>query len=174
MSFFLFLSALLVSSCLSQEDSCCDLNKEFEDFHIDLLQTSLVRFVSLHENATDSQLCLCRDNPCASPRYALYGDPEDIFPVNNITVILGSGVHRLDEGLTLINSSFISFVGVEGTVLECGFNPIFDNCSLGNVFISYSSFVSFSDITFQNCHLSVPMVHVKKSDHVIFNRCTFL
>ncbi|XP_019857680.1 PREDICTED: uncharacterized protein LOC109585980 [Amphimedon queenslandica] len=169
----LFLSALLASSCLSLKDSCQDLNKEFEDFHIDLLDTSVVRFVSLHENSTDSPPCLCRGNPCSSPRYALYGDPQSIFPVDNITVVLGSGIHRLNEGLTIINSSFISFIGVEGTILECGRDPIFDNCSLGNIFISDSSYISFSDITFQNCHEGVPMVHVKWSDHVIFSRCTF-
>lgn len=166
-----FLFFLVIYYAAGDDELCQNLDRDISDFHLDLLQTSIIRFVSFHENSTDSSACLCRGNPCATPRYALLGDGGS--PLRNITLLLGAGVHRLDEGLSLHDASHISFIGVENTVVECGANPIFSNCSLLNVFINASSFIYFSGITFQNCQLGVPMVQIERSDNIIFEKCVF-
>ena len=175
----LFFLIHLVCLSLCDNSTCQTLNTYFEDFHINLLSTSIVRFVSFHENATNSPDCLCRGNPCSTPRYALYGDEEDLvymsndIQLQNITIIIGSGVHQLTEGLPIHNATFISFIGVDNTVIECGENPIFSNCSLKNIHISNSSFIYFYGITFQNCQPKVSMLHIQDSENVIFDNCVF-
>ena len=173
----LFLLVHLVCLSLCDNSTCQTLNTYFEDFHINLLSTSIVRFVSFHENATNSPDCLCRGNPCSTPRYALYGDEEDLVSsdvqLQNITIIIGSGVHQLTEGLPIHNATFISFIGVDDTVIECGENPVFSNCSLKNIHISKSSFIYFYGITFQNCQPKVSMLHIQESENVIFDNCVF-
>ena len=172
----LFLLVHLVYLSLCDNSTCQTLNTYFEDFHINLLSNSIVRCVSFHENATDSPSCLDGGNPCSTPHYALYGD-EDLesndVQLQNITLNIGSGVHQLTEGLQIHNATFISFIGVDDTVIQCGENPVFSNCSLKNIHISKSSFIYFYGITFQNCQPKVSMLHIQDSEKVIFDNCTF-
>ena len=172
----LFLLVHLVYPSLYDNSTCQTLNTYFEDFHINLLSTSIVRFVSFHENTTDSPDCLYRGNPCATPRYALYGDKDPVLSdgqLQNITIIIGSGVHQLNEGLPIHNATFISFIGVDDTCIECGENPIFSNCSLKSIHIINSSFIYFYGITFQNCQTKVSMLHIQQSEKIIFDNCVF-
>ena len=172
----LFLLIHLVYLSLCDNSTCQALNTYFEDFHINLLSNSIVRCVSFHKNATDSPNCLDGGNPCSTLLYALYGD-EDLVSndvqLQNVTLNIGSGVHQLTEGLPIHNATFISFIGVDDTVIECGENPVFSNCSLKNIHISKSSFIYFYGITFQNCQPKVSMLHIQESEKVIFDNCVF-
>ena len=172
----LFLLIHLVCLSLCDNSTCQTLNTYFEDFHINFLSNSIVRCVSFHKNATDSPNCLDRGNSCATLLYALYGDEDPAssdVQLQNVTLNIGSGVHQLTEGLPIHNATFISFIGVDDTVIECGENPVFSNCSLKNIHISYSSFIYFYGITFQNCQPKVSMLHIQESEKVIFDNCTF-
>lgn len=169
-AFLLFLSSTAQDN---NEELCQELHQSLYSPQFNTLESySDIRYVSFHENSTDSPSCLCRSNPCATLPYALYGGTKS-SPTSNITLILATGVHKLHTGLTIGNSTYISLIGVDDTVLECGDKPLFSSCELHNLVIDNSSFVHFYGITFQNCHLGVPMVHIEKSNNIIFNNCIF-
>ena len=168
---FLFLSSVfLVSS--GTEETCQQLNEYFPVPDVnDQLQSSTVRVVSPSKDASNSLDCLCRRSLCSTPQYALSGDNETRS--SNITVILESGVHVINDGLFIESASHVSFIGTENAVIQCGENPDVGDCDLLNVHIARSSFVSFHGITFQGCGSKIASVHVQYSNNVVFHNCVF-
>ena len=170
----LFLLCYLTLSLANE--NCEELDVYFTRFsQTNWQSSSTIRYVAPKLiNATDTPDCLCRGYPCATAKYALYGDTEiSEVSTENITVILGPGTHVLNEGLPIHNASNIYFIGVSSTVVECGINPDFENCSLKNIHISNSSSIYFYGITFQNCQNDVASIHIQHSQDIIFEHCTF-
>ncbi len=168
---YLLFSLFLLS--FGDQDACQTLNDQFSipEIH-NQLQSSTVRIVSPSDNAVNSPDCLCRLSACSSPQYALSGNGSETN-ISNVTVILESGVHVLNGGLVIDSASFISFIGVENSVIQCGENPDIANCNLLNVHVAKSSHVYFYGVTFQGCGSRISSVHVQYSDNVIFNNCVF-
>ena len=172
------LLVLLQLSKLSSgnNDTCQDLYDYFNDVYTQPFRTPVVRVVSPTSNGSDTPDCLCRRSNCSTPRYALYGEAgkgPNATASSNITIVLETGVHVLNESLLIHSTSNVSFVGEEGAIVECGENPDIDNCNLLNVNVSNSSFINFYGITFQNCGLRISSVHVQYSNNVVFNNCRF-
>ncbi len=176
-SFYLIVK-LLTLSCLlfvlssGIEFSCQSLESYFEEFHFSRLHNSIVRVVSPSPNATNTPDCLCRSSLCSTPQYALYGDSNET-ELNNITIVLEAGVHFINDGIKINSASYITFIGIEGSVIQCGENPDIKNCNLLNVHIRNSSFVYFYGVTFQNCKSTIANVHVQNSENVVFQNCIF-
>lgn len=187
---FLIVLVLAVHSTIGATDaSACDtLRRGVFNSTLrseDPLNSMVVRYV--HPNGTNNSTCLCRPlTPCRTIEYALYGDNTTVdgdatpldnqtTPIANVTVVLGSGIHRLDHdsGITLHAYHDVHFVGVDGTIIQCGQEPDFEDCSLGNVHIRDSSRIYFSSIVFQNCMPQVPMIFVEQSEDVVFENCIF-
>ena len=184
------------SATPTNANACDELHHVFDTVPLDdnPLNSLFMHMRYVSPNNTDSPACHCRPlTPCRTIEYALYGDnttagdatPSDneTTPITNVTVFLGSGVHRLDCGLTLNAYQDVQFIGVDGTIIECGPEPdlencslknihICSNCSLKNIHICSSSHIYFSGITFQNCSLG-PSIVVEQSDNVVFDNCTF-
>lgn len=164
----------LVTLSLANEN-CGELDSYFRHFDKNIWQSSTIFRDSFpgQSNANDTPTCLYREHPCASAKYALYG-MNSSTAIENITITLGPGLHILDEGLPLHNALNVYFFGVvNSTVVECGRNPNYDNCSLLNVHISESTSIYFYGITFQNCQIDVAMIHIEHSQDVVFEQCTF-
>ena len=158
----------------STNEVCEELNDQFQDFHVELLHTSSVRIVALTTETTNTPECHCRGAPCATPRYALYGDenPFEVY-LSNISLILTSGIHVLNDGLPIYSSSYISFIGIEGATIRCGANSSISDCNLLNTHIQNSSYVYFYNIIFENCESRISSVHVQHSTNIIFDNCIF-
>ena len=157
-------------------DTCQNVYDYFSGFNTQPFLTPVARVVSPTSYGSDTPDCLCHRSPCATPRYALYGEAgkgPNATASSNITIVLETGVHVLSESLLIHSTSNVSFVGAEGAIVECGENPDIDNCSLLNVHVSNSSFINFYGITFQNCGLRISSVHVQYSNNVVFNNCRF-
>ena len=161
---------ILLSS--GENSACQSLENYFDTFHFSQLQESVVRVVSPSLNASNTPDCLCRRSLCSTPQYALHGDQNET-DLNNITIILESGVHVINDGLSINSVSHISFIGIEGSVMQCGQNPDIENCNLLNVHVKNSSFIYFQGVTFQNCGSMIANVHVQNSDNVVFQDCVF-
>ena len=155
---------------------CNELDDYFSTFKLeDLLKYSEIRTVSPSgTQSLDHPSCLCREVPCATPKYALLGNDTT---ANNITLILSPGTHVLDDGLPIHNSSFVALVGVGDephvSQISCGKSPNFGTCSLKNIHIRNSSFVYISGLTFSQCQPLVSTIHVQNSEYVVFENCTF-
>lgn len=176
--FGLFLSLCIVFVSYSSSNSICDdLNEEFSTWTFHNYLSSTVRVVSTQENTHDTPDCLCRRTLCSSIEYALFGENNETEYLSNITVVLESGVHNLTNGILIDSASHISFVGVEGAVMQCGHSPNTSNmatCSVPNISIRNSSSIYFYGITFKDCGLNqFANVFVQYSNDVVFHNCTF-
>ena len=179
----IWVSTILATDTSADTSACKRLHRVFGAIHAtgNLINPSIVRHIS-PDDGKDSPACLCNPNTlCRTIQYALSEnctvDYSDATPLDggteNVTIILESGVYVLDDGLTLHDYHDIQIIGVAGTIIECGKEPDFDACSLGNIHLQNSSHVYFSGITFQNCLPRVPMILIERSDYIVFDNCTF-
>lgn len=131
---------------------------------------------SSNNTSTNNTSCLnytASSQSCESLRHAIFGDSNS---AENVTVYIAKGSHILHDGLQLNEAKFVSLISLEGpelTILECGKNPVFDECQLKNVHLINSQYVLFSGLTFTKCQPLVAFVHVQDSDQVVFENCIF-
>ncbi len=119
--------------------------------------------------------------PCRTINKALgnvqcnYSCENDAQQINNVTIRLENGVHRLEECVGILHSSGVHFEAVNpgmATIICQSFpNAIEDNYD--NLFACRSSGISFEGIRFEECGPTSPNVFLNYTSEVTFRNCVF-